>query len=90
MSTGEKVLHITPIFKRYLRRRPFLKQPVTAIFDRNDNSQSVLIQLQENVHPQENWEYKDKTTNALKGEKKGTAGKEMKIVISDKLSERKK
>lgn len=64
------MLRITPIFKRHLRCRPFLKQPVTAIFDRNGSSQSVLIQLYENVHPQENWECKDKTTNALKEEKK--------------------
>lgn len=42
------------------------------------------------MHPLENWEYKDKKTNALRGGKKGTARKKMKILISDKLSERKK
>lgn len=49
MSTGEHAGRT--IFKRHLRQCPFLKQPGTAIFGRNDNSQLVLIQLQENVHP---------------------------------------
>lgn len=36
------------------------------------------------------WNLKTKTTNAVKGGKKGTGGEEMKIVISDKLKEESK
>lgn len=85
MSTAEHAGHT--VFKRHLRQCPFLKQPGTAIFDRNDSSQLVLIQLQENVHPWENLEFKDQDNQCTEWGKKGTAGEEMKIVFSDKLKE---
>lgn len=88
MSTGEHVGRT--IFKRHLRQCPFLKQPGTAIFGRNDNSQLVLIQLQENVHPWENLEFKDQDNQCTERGKKGTGEEEMKIVVSDKFKEESK
>lgn len=77
MSTAEHTGHT--VFKRHLRQCPFLKQPGTAIFDRNDSSQLVLIQLQENVHPWENLEFKDQDNQCTERGKKAQLEKKWKL-----------